>query len=83
MLSEEEEKNIEEKDFIGLEEAARFLGVHKNTLHHWVKKDWENKTNNNTTPNKFLCPPYTRIGSRYRFRREDIEKFMQDPMKNH
>jgi predicted DNA-binding transcriptional regulator AlpA len=81
MSLEEKEENIEEKDFVGLTEASKILGVHRNSLYQWVTRDWKNK-NNKLSTTKFLCPPYTRIGSRYRFKREDIEKFIQDPLKH-
>lgn len=82
MSFEEKEKNIEQQYFIGIKEAAKILGIHKNTLYQWVTRDWASKNNKSDLSNKFLCPPYIRIGSRYRFKREDIEKFIQDPLKH-
>lgn len=81
---------IEKKIFIGVTEVAEILGVHKNTLHRWLKKDWEKNNNkkeiDKTSKNKqqinFLLPPYKRIGIRYKFLKEDVEKFIKDSIKD-
>jgi hypothetical protein len=73
-------ENKEKNDLLSVKEAATLLGVHQFTLHGWIKKDQESKKNNIETQKNFKCPPYGRIGNRYRFRREDIEKFLKEAM---
>lgn len=70
-----------DKDFINFREAAKILGINRGTLHGWVKKDQDIKKSNLPAPLKFKCPPYGRIGNRYRFRKEDIEKFIEESMR--
>lgn len=75
-------KNFD-KEFINFMEAAKILGIHRATLHAWIKKDQDIKRNNSSegcSTLNFKCPPYGRIGNRYRFRREDLEKFINDSM---
>lgn len=75
--------NKKDENFIGIDEAAKILGVHRNTLQRWLQKDWENKNKGNKIIlNNFLFPPYFRIGSRYKFKREDIENFIQNQLNN-
>lgn len=71
-----------EKDFISVDEAAKLLGVHRTTLRAWVLKEIKIKKNNLPYPELFKCPPFGRIGSRFLFRRDDIEKFINDSMNN-
>lgn len=70
------------KNFITVQEAAHLMGVNRGTLRLWIKKDETIKENNLPIPKDFICPPYGRMGNRYRFLREDIEKFIEDTMKN-
>lgn len=57
-------------DFLSMQQAAEMLCIKRQTLHLWTKKNREN-------PN-VKCPPYSRIGSRFRFKKEDIEKFIEE-----
>ncbi len=80
---DKEEKNnmLKEKEeiFIGIDEASKILGIHRNTLQRWCQKDWKNKSSGNKIIlNNFLCPPYIRIGSRYKFKREDVKNFIKN-----
>lgn len=72
---------MKNKNFIWLDEAADMIGVHKTTIVHWIKKKKiiNKKHPSDLTPSEknFRCPLYTRVGSRYRFKREDIEKFIE------
>jgi predicted DNA-binding transcriptional regulator AlpA len=70
------------KIFLNLTEAAEMLGIHRTTLHSWLKKDKELKKNKMVGTGDFKCPPYGRMGGRYRFLREDIEKFIKASMEN-
>lgn len=71
-----------EKKFITIKEASHLMGISRSTLALWIKKDQNIKNNNLPMPENFICPPYGRMGSRYRFLKEDIEKFIKDTMKN-
>lgn len=66
------------ENFIGADEVANMLGIHKTTLHGWLRKDQTNKKNKIEAKDNFKCPPYGRIGSRYIFRKSDVEKFIKD-----
>jgi predicted DNA-binding transcriptional regulator AlpA len=70
------------KKFITLTEAAHLMGINRTTLHLWIKKDQNIKKNNLPPSEDFKCPPYGRMGNRYRFLREDVEKFIKDAMKD-
>lgn len=59
-------ENIE-KDYLSLTEAAKMIGVCRQTLQKWIEKGKK-------------APRYGRIGDRYRFRREEVEKFVKDSM---
>jgi predicted DNA-binding transcriptional regulator AlpA len=71
-----------DKTFITRKECAKLLEIAPLTLDRWIKKDQEIKGNNKKIDKNFKCPPYGRIGNRYRFRREDIEKFIKESMEN-
>ena len=71
-----------EKKFITIKDAANLMGINRATLRLWIKKDQDIKDNNLPVPKNFICPPYGRMGNRYRFLREDVEKFIKDTMKN-
>lgn len=73
---------MQNNDFIWIQEAAEMIGVHPTTIKQWIEKK---KRINKKHPcaltdseKNFRCPPYTRLGSRYRFKRQDIEKFIQE-----
>lgn len=51
--------------FLTLQETANLLGVSSNTIHQWRKRG------------DFKLPAY-RFGNVLRFKREDIEKFIED-----
>lgn len=72
-------------DWIDAKEAAKLLGLHHYTLYGLIKKNEEMKKKNpdefTESEKNFRCPPYGRIGSRYRFIREDIEKFIEESMR--
>lgn len=72
---------MENKKFITNQEAADLMGISRSTLAGWIKKDQNIKKNNLPIPENFICPPYGRMGNRYRFLREDIEKFIKNSMK--
>ena len=61
-----------QRDYLSMHEAAIMLGIKRQTLLKWTKirKHIDHKD--------FRCPPYYRIGSRYRFKKEDIEKFINE-----
>ncbi len=63
-----------EKNFVSIDEAAKLLQIHRTTLFGWIKKS---KQSGEKTGKK-LCPHYHRMGSRYRFKREDIENFIKE-----
>ena len=69
-----------DKNFFSCDEAAKFLGIHRTTLLSWMRKDMEFKKNNIIPPPYFKCPPYGRMNRYYRFKREDIEKFLKESM---
>ena len=75
-------ENKVENKFLSLKEAAMMIGIHHYTLHEWIKKHHNIKIKNENeltdSEKKFRCPPFSRIGKRYRFTREDIEKFIKD-----
>lgn len=71
-----------DKIFLNLTEAAELLGIHRTTLHTWLKKDKELKKNKIVDAGDFKCPPYGRMGGHYRFLCEDIEKFIKESMEN-
>lgn len=77
---------MKNNNFVWLNEAAEIIGVHPTTIVHWIKKqkliNRKHPCNLTESEKNFRCPAYTRLGSRYRFKREDIEKFIEDPMKN-
>lgn len=73
---------MKNNNFIWINEAAEILCVHPTTIIQWIEKK---KKINKKHPceltkaeKNFRCPPYIRVGSRYRFNREDIEKFIED-----
>lgn len=76
---------MKNNDFVWLHEAADIIGVHPTTITHWIEKkkriDEKNPSDLTKSEKNFMCPPYTRIGARYRFNREELEKFIQDPLK--
>jgi excisionase family DNA binding protein len=57
-------------DYMTLTEAAKALGIHRTTLQKWM------------TRSDFKCPPFGKMGGRYRFKREDIEKFIKESMEH-
>jgi predicted DNA-binding transcriptional regulator AlpA len=59
--------------FISMDEAAKLVGVHRTTLFSWIRKNKEDDGQK-----KIACPSYQKIGCRYRFKREDIEKFIKE-----
>lgn len=69
-------------DFVWIKEASDIIGVHFTTIIHWIKKkqkiDAKNPEELTYAEKTFRCPPYTKIGSRYRFKREDIENFLEN-----
>lgn len=71
-----------EKDYFGLDEACKILGVHRTTLMVWIRRNEEIRKKNpdelTESDKKVKCPPYGRVGIRYRFKKEDLEKFIQD-----
>lgn len=73
-----------EKNYISIDEAAKLLRVHRTTLHSWIRRDVKEKKETNESEweklKKIKCPPYSRIGARFWFRKEDIEKFIKDSM---
>lgn len=71
---------LPENEFITLDQASEILGVHKTTLQSWILKDKLYKQNPAIAPKDFKCPPYGRIGYRYRFRKEEIERFIKESM---
>ncbi len=56
-------------DLLTREQAAEYLGVSKNTLEVWA-----------TTKRYPL--PYTKIGRCVRYRRRDLDRFIEDRMVN-
>lgn len=75
-------ENKEKNEFLSIKEASAIIGIHQYTLHEWIKKHQNIKIKNENelteSEKKFRCPPFSRIGKRYRFTREDIEKFIKD-----
>lgn len=71
-----------DKFFLNLSEASELLGIHRTTLHSWIKKDKKLKENKMVGAGDFRCPHYGRMGGHYRFLREDIEKFIKESMDN-
>lgn len=73
-----------ERNFIWIDEAALLLNISRVTLHSWIKKyeRIKNKNHDELTDSEknFRCPPHGRIGSRYRFKKEEIEKFIEESM---
>ena len=72
------------EDFIWIQEAAEMIGIHPVTLSDWIEKHDRLKSKNpdelTKSEKKFRCPPYGRLGSRYRFRKEDVEQFIKESM---
>ena len=72
------------RNFIWLKEAADLLNVNIVTLREWIKKyeTIKKKKPDELTESdkKFRCPAYGRMGSRYRFTRESIDKFIKESM---
>lgn len=72
--------------FIWINEAADLLGIKRMTLYAWIRRNEEIRKKN---PNELTesdkrnkCPSYGKMGSRYRFKLEDIQKFIEESM-NH
>ena len=79
-------ENKEKNNFLSIKKAADMIGLHQYTLRDWIKKyELIKKKNLNelTESDKiFRCPTYARIGNRYRFKKEDIEKFIEESTNN-
>jgi predicted DNA-binding transcriptional regulator AlpA len=71
-------------EWIDAKEAAKLLGMHPYTLYGLIKKNEgikKKKPEELTEADKKLrCPPYARIGTRNKFTREAIEKFIVESM---
>lgn len=61
------------KEFLSLKETADMIGIHRVTLQKWIQKDSKTKELMDRLP-------YGRIGGRFKFLREDVEKFIKDSM---
>lgn len=71
-------------EWIDAKEAAQLLGMHPYTLYGLIKKieDLKKKSPDELTESdkKLRCPPYARIGTRNKFTRQAIEKFIEESM---
>ena len=51
------------ENWISLEEIAKYLSVHKDTVRNWLKKD---------------SPiPHTRAGKQFRFKKSEVDEWMK------
>lgn len=71
---------LNEKKYLTLSEAAKYLGISRQTLQKWIERDKQNKKFNSPIMGKQKCPKYGQVGVRYRFWKEDVEKFLKESM---
>lgn len=57
-----------EKQFLSIKETAPKIGIHYSQLYRLVQKKDQN------------IPPYIRVGDAIRFRKEDVENFVNTPV---
>lgn len=57
-----------QENFIHSSETANLLGIHRYTLNRWILKHKKDKTS--------ICPPYYWIGGKYKFKKSEIDLFI-------
>lgn len=83
-LSDEEKKEIEEKEYITTQQLADILGVDIRQIKRWrenrIELSKEDQIEENPRGLKQIGPKFTRVGGKCRYYKDDLEKYFHRPI---
>ncbi len=59
-----------QEKFINSTKTSKLLGIHRYTLNRWILRHKKDKD--------FRCPPYYLMGGHYKFKKSEIDNFINE-----